>query len=214
MASFFHSKEREKGSRLNSVKIQYLDFAKLSFRSAEPVDFATAYREFAPALYAWAVLKCRGPLGQAISPEDLVQEVCVEAMAAFPRFDPEKGAFRPWFFGVATRVASNALRRLARGKLLPGNPLDPRRQAELPAAVTTISRRVRRDDALERFVMGLSDLNSEEAKLLIYRGLEGLDHEAIGDLLQISPANAAKRWQRLRERLAQWPAARDWLHEL
>ena len=79
-------------------------------RDTPSSDFATLYEPVAPALRAWAELRCRGPLGRAIDADDLVQEVCVEGLAALDRFDPERGAFRPWLFGVATRVGHRASR--------------------------------------------------------------------------------------------------------
>lgn len=84
-----------------------------SVPSKSDPPFAQYYEELAPALYAWAALNYRGPLGHAWAAEDLVQEVCLEAISAFERYDPQKGHFRPWFFGVANLVLNNAMRRLA-----------------------------------------------------------------------------------------------------
>lgn len=175
--------------------------------------FVSEFDHVAHALQAWAALRCRGPLGRAVDPDDLVQEVCVEAIAAYDRFDPERGSFRAWLFGVAHRVANNLLRRLARGTLLAGDVSLASRAAMLPAAVTTISRRVSRDESVRAFVDAIDDLSDEDRKLLVHRGLEGLPHDAVAELLGISPENAAKRWQRLRDRIRDWPTAAALLHD-
>jgi len=174
-----------------------------------PGAFVRAYPDLAPALRAWAVLRCRGPLGRALEPDDLVQEVCLEAMAAEERFDPARGEFRPWLFGIASRVASNALRRLARGRLLPADTSLASRTGRLPADVTTVSRRVRHDEAVSAFLRDLDELDEDDRRLLVHRGIEALEHAEIAALLGISAENAAKRWQRLRERVAAWPTARS-----
>lgn len=172
-----------------------------------PSDFAALYAEVATALYGWAVLRCCGPLGKAMTADDLVQEVCLEAVRALPRYDPARGAFRPWLFGVAHLVAANALRQLARGRLSPGEAMSISRQQALPSAWTTVSRRARRDEAVESVLGWVRALPEEERRLFQYRGLERLEHAEVGEVLGIGAEAAAKRWQRLRERLQELPAA-------
>lgn len=179
-----------------------------------PRDFATHYAEVASALYAWASLRCAGPLGRALAPDDLVQEVCLAAWRALPRYDERIGGFRPWLFGVAQIVAAEALRQLARGRLgPPGGPLSISRQQDLPAAWTTVSRRVRRDEALERLLATVRALPEEERLIFQYRGLERLEYAEVGELLGIGAEAARKRWVRLRERMASLPAASALLGE-
>tara|TARA_R110002072_G_scaffold25443_5_gene85048 strand:- start:776 stop:1240 length:465 start_codon:yes stop_codon:yes gene_type:complete len=152
-------------------------------------------------------LRCRGPLRRVIDPDDLVQEVVLEAWRAQERFDPSKGPFRGWLFGVANRVAAEALRRQARRA--PALDLDSEPIAEL----TTISRRVRRNESLTTLFTRLDELEADDRNLIIYRGLEGLDHRAVADLLGITPEAAAKRWQRLREQIAAWSSIKDLLSD-
>lgn len=179
----------------------------------EAERFMRAFESAAPALHAWAILKCRGPIGRAVTPEDLEQEVCLQALQAFSRYDSARGAFRPWMFGVASRVAAEALRRLARGKLLPGSPLSQAHAARLPAELTTISRRARRDEAVERVLADLDGLNEDDRRQFLYRGLEGLSHAQTAAMLGISEESAAKRWQRIRERLQGFASTRALLAE-
>lgn len=172
-------------------------------------NFADLYRPIAPALYAWAVLRCRG-LEVVLDPDDLVQDSCLDAFRAFDRFDATKGSFRNWLFGVATRVASAALRRGARrheAVQMTHLETDP------IAVATTISRRVRRDESIERFLVSARELDDDDRDLLLHRGLEGAPHEAVAALLGISTEAVTKRWHRLRTRIREWPAAQELIED-
>ena len=174
---------------------------------ADAESFQGRYEEVAAPLTAWAHLRCRGPLRRAIDPDDLVQEVVLEAWRAQERFDPSKGAFRSWLFGVANRVAAETLRRKARR----GDAQDY--ESEPVAELTTISRRVRRREALTSLFKRMDELDAEDRDLIVYRGIEGLDHRTVAELLGITSEAAAKRWQRLREQIAVWPAVKDLLSD-
>ena len=58
-----------------------------------------------------------------------------------------------------------------------------------------------RAEVLRTFIARVESLDEEERRLLLLRGLEGLEHEDIARELGISSAAVAKRWQRLRDRL-------------
>ena len=174
---------------------------------SDAFDFQASYEQVAAPLTAWAHLRCRGPLRRVIDPDDLVQEVVLEAWRAQERFDPTQGAFRSWMFGVANRVAAEALRRQARRA--PALNLADEPVAEL----TTISRRVRRQEAMASLFQRMDELDADDRDVIVYRGIEGLDHRSVGDLLGITPEAAAKRWQRLREQIATWPVVKDLLSD-
>ena len=177
--------------------------------SADLESFEARYAAAAPALRAWAALRCRGPLGAALDESDLVQEICVAALRAEVRFDPGRGPWRAWLFGIAHQVANDLLRRLARGRLAVDTLAS--REHRIPDSVTTISRRVRRDEALSEFLRRAEALAPEDRDLLVHRGLEGLEYADLAQILGLSPDAVAKRWQRLRARLQSSPAARSLL---
>ncbi|MBL8693348.1 MAG: sigma-70 family RNA polymerase sigma factor [Planctomycetes bacterium] len=166
--------------------------------------FEDLYPEAAPALYAWVALRIRAPLRTRLDPEDVLQEVCFRAWRAFGDFDPAIAPFRAWIFGIAHHVLQEAFRTLAR---------DPRAGAthsavsaalrEAPARSTTVSRRVARDEAIQQFLARVERFDESDRKLLMLRGLEGLSHAEVADALELSPQAAAKRWQRLRDSLAE-----------
>jgi len=171
--------------------------------------FSAHYGSVAGALRAWSALQVRGALAGSVDPEDLVQETCLAAFRAYERYDAEQGDFRAWFFGVAHNVLRGALRTAARARMRGAVGAVPLASAagSIPEEATTISRRVARDESLRRFVDEVSALDEEDRQLLLWRGLEGLGHAEVGELLGLGAEGARKRWQRLRARLAQGPAA-------
>lgn len=175
-------------------------------------SFAESYEPVASALRAWSVLQCRG-LDDVLDADDLVQETCLEAFRSFEGFDADRGSFRAWLFGVATRTASSMLRRTVRRRGLARMEPVADGSSEPPALVTTISRRVRRDESLQRFLAEADRLEAEERDLLMHRGLEGMPFGEIATLLDLSVDVVSKRWQRLRTRLQALPAARDLLED-
>ena len=111
------------------------------------------------------------------------------------------------------RVAADALRSAARRHAAAGIGSLERVDNELPIEVTTISRRVRRDEALTAFVDHIATLDETDRGILLHRGLEGLEHTEVAELLDLSAAAAMKRWQRLRDRLRELPLAHALLVE-
>ena len=170
--------------------------------------FSGLYADMAPALRAWSVLQTRGVLGRYVEADDLVQEVCFQAYRSFARFDEERGTFRRWVFGVASHVAAELLRQAARTR---ARGLDPEmlgsRAGGVPEEATTLSRRVARDEGLTNFLSRVENLDESDRQLLIWRGLEGLQHAEAAQLLGCPEATVKKRWQRLRDRLQRLPAA-------
>ncbi len=178
--------------------------------AGDAARFGELYARLAPALFAWAELRLRPSTRRAVSPEDLAQEVWLRAAAILPAYDPAKSAFRPWLFAVAKNVLLEVQRKLARtwkdrstegetGRLF---ALD-----QVPEEVTSLSRRLARDDSLARFLARAGTLDEEDRLLLVHCGLEALPVGDVAARLDIGKEAAAKRWQRLRERVREWPSA-------
>ncbi len=167
--------------------------------------FAELYGKVAPAVYGWAGLHLRGALRARLDPEDVLQEVSCRAFERFATFDPAQGEFRAWIFGIARNVLHKALRQLARPEAPAAADAWAPGVTALPDTATSITRRVARDESLQEFVDAVGEWSEEDRKLLILRGLEGLPHEEVARRLGLNTETAAKRWQRLRERLRQDP---------
>lgn len=189
----------------------------LRWPAMDPTDadpFAVHYPAVAPALRAWAVLRTRGVLGRFLEAEDLVQEVCFRAYRSVAGFDPARGSFRRWLFGVASHVAADLLRQAARARARGFGPdVLGSRAGGVPEEATTLSRRVARDEGLLRFLARVGELDEADRDLLLWRGLEGLQLAEVARLQDCSEETAKKRWQRLRARLRELPAAASLLEE-
>ena len=166
--------------------------------------FGGLYRRLTPALSSWARLRIGDQLGRSLAPEDLVQEVWWEALRHFERFDPERGDFRRWIFGIATNLLLQARRRLGVRGELGAHARHGRREPlheGLSDEATAITRRARRSEAAQRFVHYVQKLEDDDRQLIIHCGLEDLPIKDAAGLLGISEAAAFKRWQRLRKRI-------------
>ncbi len=181
---------------------------------AAHASFSDLYPPVAGAVYAWANLHVQNRLRPLLDPEDVLQEVSCRVFEQLPRFDPERGAFRGWVFGIARNVLREALRALGRQpKASASLKMTTGWMREVPDEATSVTRRIACDDALQRFLRRLGELADDERRLLIYRGLEGLDHAEVAGLLGVSAEVAAKRWHRLKERLREQGLPPELLNE-
>jgi DNA-directed RNA polymerase specialized sigma24 family protein len=75
--------------------------------------------------------------------------------------------------------------------------------AEVPESVTSLTRRVAREEGLRRFLAEVEALPHEDRELLVICGLEGRPASEAAQQLDLTHEAARKRWLRLRERLAE-----------
>ncbi len=73
--------------------------------------------------------------------------------------------------------------------------------SEVPDTTTSVTRRVARQEELTRFLEHVQRLSEADRMLPMFRGLEGLSHREVGALLGVEEKTAAKRWDRLCQRL-------------
>ena len=174
-----------------------------SAQDGDAANFARLYEHIAPAIFTWASLRLRPDQRGVLEPSDLVQEVWLRAWRKIDTFDTQKTRFRYWVFRIAKNVLLEASRQARRpdnrARRATSDGTDP--LAAIADSITGVSRRVARDENLERFRAAVLDLPPEERKLVLHCGLEGLPLREAGQRLGISEEAAGKRWQRLRERL-------------
>lgn len=168
--------------------------------AGEAQAFGQLYERVAPAVFGWAVLRIPAGLRARIDPEDVLHEVFYRLLTRSEEFDPTRGDFRAWVFGFARRVLHEALRCCAR-ETAGGLREDWTDFERIPDQATSITARLVRSEALQAFGSRVDGLVGDERKLLMLRGLEGLEHEEVARELGITTTAAAKRWQRLREDL-------------
>ncbi len=167
----------------------------------EKAPFSTSWTGAAPALAAWARLRTRPALRRRLDADDLLQEVCARAYGAYEGYDPARGPFQAWAFGIAGRVLKEALVQLGRA---PEAVVDRSGTAFLdrvPDEATTVSRRLARDEALASFCAWVDTWEGEERDLLVLRGLEGRSHADVAAHLGLGEEAVKKRWQRLSARV-------------
>ena len=148
----------------------------------------------APMLFAWTKLRARGAV--QLDPEDLLQEVWCRALDRLQSFDPSR-SFRAWIFGIAKNTLIHSLDPSRR----PPSPLQSGSGVGPFDTLTSVSLRLGKDEALQRFVDYVQALDADDRTLLIYCGLEGYTCERAAKRMGISTDAATKRWQILRARL-------------
>jgi RNA polymerase sigma-70 factor (ECF subfamily) len=174
-------------------------------RGGDAARFDALYARVGPSLLAWAKLRIPSGSRHCLDSQDLLQEVWWRAMEGFERFDPAKGSFRTWVFGIATRTLLNHLRALrVRGEL--GDAARERARREpLPSSIalhaTSVGSAIARREETQRLLAHVEALEGEERALFALCALEGRTAKEAAELLALTPAAAAKRWQRLRDRL-------------
>lgn len=185
---------------------------------AEPRNregFAAHHQQHATALALWAELQIGPALRQTLSPEDLTQEIWARAYAAFAGFDPDRGEFRPWLFGIAYNVLREALRNL-RVQPRPGVEFAGLVDREPADHATSLATALDRRDRHGALGSALANLNEEERRLVAWRGLEDLPYAEVGERLGLGASAVESRWRRLLERLRKTlprPVWADWLGE-
>lgn len=179
--------------------------------AAQPaLDLEALYRDHAASVYAWACLRTEPKLRQWVAPEDLAQEIWVRATRAAPDRPAGGGPPRAWLFTIAKHVLYE-VRRLAerQGREGASSGSTSRLLAldNVPATVTSLTQRVSRDDTMREFLERAGKLDYEDRMLLIHVGLEAMPQTEAAARLGIGYEALAKRWQRLREQVQQWPTA-------
>ena len=174
-------------------------------RNGDEAAFGRLFEHIAPALYAWADLRVHTNQRAHVDPGDIVQEVWLRAWRGLDTFDPETTPFRPWLFRVAKNVLLEAGRQVQRARQAGGLGPTTRLFAleNLPDTATAVSRRLVRDEGLAAFGDRVRELSDEDRKLVVHCGLEGLPRKEVATRLGLSTEAVTKRWQRLRDRLAE-----------
>jgi RNA polymerase sigma factor (sigma-70 family) len=165
-----------------------------------------------PALYAWARLRLRALGAPAILPDDVVQETWVRALTLTQAGAPVTAqSLRAWVFGIAQNVLFEQARALTRGERLAASRSDASASEileRLEDTVTSLCTRLSRDETIERFFALAESLDETDRALLVRCGFEGVSATDAARRLDLEPATAIKRWQRVRERLRSTDFAR------
>jgi RNA polymerase sigma-70 factor, ECF subfamily len=181
----------------------------------ERPDLTQLVTELCPALMAWAQVRLPAHLRGQVAAEDLVQEIWLRVVRIYQHsFQPGNGSPRAWVFAVAKlvllEVERAAYERNQRGAA-PGGTTWQRAIAQVPEVVTSLTQRLARDERVQAFVARVQQLDEDDRRLLIFCGIEDMPQHDAAERLGLSLDAAAKRWQRLRERIRSWGVAQDLL---
>ena len=182
-------------------------------RGGSPEAFARLYERLAPAVAAWANVRTRGAVRDRVDPDDLTQEIWWNALQSFGRFDPARGNFRGWLFGVAANTFRNLARR-SPGQRAASVGEDSRYvelPSELQAQLTSITADVRRRDRVSDLVSVVNALDDDDRRLFTHCGLEGAMLKEVAPILGITENAAKKRWSRLRQKLEKHPLIEEFI---
>jgi RNA polymerase sigma factor (sigma-70 family) len=172
------------------------------------------FHRLAPALIAWASLRIPQQIRTLVSPEDLAQEVWLRAARIYSTsFDPVSSSPRAWLFAVAKNVLLEAKRSALRLRERSADGSTSRLLAleEVPASISSFTKRLAREDSIQKFLARVAEMSEDERSLLLYCAMEGLSLREAAERLGIDLEAATKRWQRLRARIAEWPSSREFL---
>lgn len=172
------------------------------------------FHRLAPALIAWASLRIPQQLHAHVSPEDLAQEVWLRAVRIHARsFDSTSSSDRAWLFAVAKNVLLEAKRSALRlrERSVDGSTTRLIALEAVPASISSITKRLSRDDGIRKFLVRVGEMEEDDRSLLLYCAMEELPLREAAERLGIDLEAATKRWQRLRARIAEWPASKELL---
>ena len=170
-------------------------------------ELARLYPPLAPALHAWACLRLGTREHTKIAPEDLTQEVWLRSVEVFASWDPTRCSFRAWLFTVGKNVLLELRRRARKSSREEGAHGSSTRLLALdqvPLDITSITRRVAKDEEIQTFVKKLGELDEVDRMTVVHCGLEELSLRDASARLGENYDATAKRWQRLRERIRGW----------
>lgn len=157
-----------------------------------------------PALWTWIVLRVGPGARLSLEPDDVFQEVWLRAFENRATLDAER-PLRPWIFGIARNVLREALRRHGREKQrhYVASESGGARMDRFADTVTSVTRRLAREEGFRAFVDRVVTLDEDDRRLLILHGLEGGTLAEAAEQLKVLPETAKKRWQRVRAYLVE-----------
>ncbi len=140
---------------------------------------------------------CLRICGDAAKTDELAQEALLQAWQRLPDFDPQRGTFGAWIYGIARFVAFNAVRK--HGELLAEDGI---LEAGDEQAISVLQRLAQqeREELLRRVSVAVLDATEQEAVFLRYT--EGMAQDSITTVLGITEASGARGvLQRCRRKL-------------
>ncbi|HUG15130.1 MAG TPA: sigma-70 family RNA polymerase sigma factor [Thermomicrobiales bacterium] len=155
-------------------------------------QFVHLYERYADRLFRYA----KARTGSATAADDIVSETMLSAMEDLRRFDPARGSFAGWLFGIAAHELSARERR--RGRL---RRAIARMWAPDTAEDDALDSLIRYEDVLLARRL-LAILSPADREVVLLRYSAGLRATEIAEALGISHGAARMRLSRALQRMA------------
>jgi RNA polymerase sigma-70 factor, ECF subfamily len=144
-----------------------------------------------------------------VEAQDIVQDTLTEALRRIPDFLRERPMpFRLWLLQIARdrlvmeqRKHIRAARRTVVREVLISDASSIRLSSLLPAAGSTPSRRIRREEAAFKVREALALLNDNDREIILSRMMDDLSFADIGHLFGCTEVSARQRFSRALDRL-------------
>ena len=131
---------------------------------------------------------------QGLDLEEIAQETLVRAFSNIQRFDPEKGRFRSWVFGIATHQIYDWMRQRKRHHIGEGwEPVLPQKSPEELVGVMQ-SEKV--------FIEAIEGLKDKYRRVLVFFYVEGMSQEEIAKQEGLSCNNVGTILNRARKQVS------------
>jgi RNA polymerase sigma-70 factor (ECF subfamily) len=155
---------------------------------ARPAAFAPLYERYLDRVY-WYL---RTRMASSDDAADLVQQVFFQALDRIASYNPEKGPFVAWLFGIARHMAANhhrGRRTAISWDLVP--------EVLRPASSDNPESQALHNEALARLSEIFAALDSDKRELLVLRYVVGLSFAEIGPIVGKSEAASRQQVSRL-----------------
>ena len=131
--------------------------------------------------------------------EDIVAETFLTAFDRRDTFDPERGALRPWLFGIATKLVAGHRRAEARRyRAMARLGIEPAAEGHEQQVVTAVVAQRR----LPELASALAGLSARERDVVLLVALGQLGYEEVAEALGISSGTVGSRLSRARRKLS------------
>ncbi|WP_141577738.1 RNA polymerase sigma factor [Actinomadura sp. WMMA1423] len=159
----------------------------------EPERFAEIFRRYFPDVHRYVA----GRLGPDAA-DDIAAETFLTAYRRRDRYDPARGALRPWLFGIATKLVAMHRRGEARYlRTLSKAPAGAPQAGHEERVVAQVSAGLVRG----RLAEALRGLPRGDRDVLLLVALGDCTYPEVAEALGLNPGTVASRLNRARRRL-------------
>lgn len=161
---------------------------------ALPTDeFTALYDQHFPDIYRYVA----GRLGRDVA-DDIAADTFLVALRRRHTFDAERGAARPWLFGIATKLVAQHRRKETRRYRALGRV---RREEVTDSHETRVVNWVTAEGLQPRLATAIAGLSAAERDVLLLSALCEFSHEEIAQALDIPYGTVGSRLSRARTKV-------------